>query len=134
MDDRRPTDLTASLAQATRTLGELTRLHIALVKAELVSEARRAAADARPLVVAIALGYLGALLALVAGIALWALILPLWAAALVMSALTLALAAVLGARGARRLRRRRGGEGRAGASRSGRPVAPAGRSVTPTPT
>ncbi|MER6788013.1 phage holin family protein [Streptomyces sp. NPDC000658] len=93
------------VGQATEQLSLLVRQELTLAKAELTEKGRRAGRGGGLLGVAGAFGYAGLLALAGTAVAALSLVLPVWAAALVVTAVLFAIAAVLGVAGRAQLRR-----------------------------
>ncbi|MFH8341200.1 phage holin family protein [Streptomyces sp. AM6-12] len=91
--------------RATEQLSQLLRQEVALAKAELAQKGKRAGRGGGMLGAAGALGYVGLIVLAGAATAALALVLPLWASALIVAALLFAAAAVLAVTGRAQLRR-----------------------------
>jgi uncharacterized membrane protein YqjE len=93
------------VGRATGQLSLLVRQEVSLAKAELAEKSRRAGRGGGLLGAAGAVGYVGLMALSAAGVAALSLTLPVWAAALVVTAVLLALAAALAVTGRAQLRR-----------------------------
>ncbi len=93
------------VGQATEQLSRLVRQEVALAKVELTEKGRRAGRGGGLLGAAGAVGYAGFLALAATGAAALSLTLPVWAAALIVTAVLFALAGVLAATGRAQLRR-----------------------------
>ena len=91
--------------QATEQLSQLVRQEISLAKVELAEKGRRAGRGGGMLGAAGAIGYVGLIALAGTGTAALSLVLPVWAAALIVTAVLFAIAAVLAATGRAQLRR-----------------------------
>jgi hypothetical protein len=93
------------VGQATEQLSRLVRQEVALAKEEITEKGRRAGRGGGLLGAAGAVAYAGLLALAGTGVVALSLVLPLWAAALIVTAVLFALAAVLAASGRAQLRR-----------------------------
>ncbi|WP_329340536.1 phage holin family protein [Streptomyces sp. NBC_00663] len=93
------------VGQATEQLSQLVRQEVALAKEELAEKGRRAGRGGGMLGAAGAIAYAGLLALAATATAALSLTLPVWAAALIVTAVLFALAALLAARGRTQLRR-----------------------------
>ncbi|MEU1082662.1 phage holin family protein [Streptomyces sp. NPDC005908] len=93
------------VGQATEQLSRLARQEVALAKEELAEKGRRAGVGGGMLGAAGAFGYAGLLALAATGIAALDLVLPLWAAALIITGVLFAIAGVLALTGRGQLRR-----------------------------
>ncbi|WP_069771134.1 phage holin family protein [Streptomyces sp. LUP30] len=93
------------VGQATEQLSLLVRQELALAKEEFAEKGRRAGRGGGLLGAAGAFGYAGLLALAGTAAAALSLVLPVWAAALVVTAVLFVIAAVLGAAGRAQLRR-----------------------------
>ncbi|CAL9402999.1 hypothetical protein C1708_24985 [Streptomyces sp. DH-12] len=93
------------VGQATEQISRLARQEVALAKEELAEKGRRAGVGGGMLGAAGAFGYAGLLALAATGIAALDLVLPLWAAALIITAVLFAIAGVLAMAGRGQLRR-----------------------------
>ncbi|MET7457615.1 phage holin family protein [Streptomyces sp. NPDC005574] len=93
------------VGQATEQLSRLMRQEVALAKEELTEKGRRAGRGGGLLGAAGAVAYAGLLALAGTGVVALSLVLPLWAAALIVTAVLFALAAVLAASGRAQLKR-----------------------------
>ncbi|MCS0603252.1 phage holin family protein [Streptomyces sp. LP11] len=93
------------VGRATEQLSRLLRQEVALAKEELAEKGRRAGRGGGLLGAAGAVGYVGLIVLAGAATAALALVLPVWAAALIVGAVFLAVAGVLAATGRAQLRR-----------------------------
>jgi Putative Actinobacterial Holin-X, holin superfamily III len=93
------------VGQATEQLSLLVRQEVALAKKELTEKGRRAGRGGGLLGAAGAVGYIGLMALSGTGVAALALALPVWAAALIVTGVLFAVAAVLAATGRAQLRR-----------------------------
>ncbi|MFJ1970539.1 phage holin family protein [Streptomyces sp. NPDC087903] len=93
------------VGQATEQLSRLVRQEVALAKEELAEKGRRASRGGGLLGAAGAVAYAGLLALAGTGTAALSLVLPLWAAALIVTAVLFVIAAVLAASGRAQFRR-----------------------------
>jgi hypothetical protein len=93
------------VGQATEQISRLVRQEVALAKEELAEKGRRAGRGGGLLGAAGAVGYAGLLALSATGAAALSLVLPVWAAALIVTGVLFALAALLAATGRAQLRR-----------------------------
>ncbi|MEW1683483.1 phage holin family protein [Streptomyces sp. NPDC093594] len=93
------------VGQATEQLSRLARQEVALAKEELAEKGRRAGVGGGMLGAAGAFAYAGLLALAATGIAALDLVLPLWAAALIITGVLFAIAGVLALTGRGQLRR-----------------------------
>lgn len=93
------------VGQATEQLSLLVRQELALVKEELAEKGRRAGRGGGLLGAAGVVGYVGLMALSGTGAAALSLVVPVWAAALIVTGVLFALAAVLAATGRAQLRR-----------------------------
>jgi hypothetical protein len=93
------------VGQATEQVSRLVRQEMALAKEELAEKGRRAGRGGGLLGAAGAVGYAGLLALAATGAAALSLVLPVWAAALIVTGVLFAIAAVLAATGRAQLRR-----------------------------
>lgn len=93
------------VGQGTEQLSRLVRQEVALAKAELAQKGRRAGLGGGLLGAAGAVGYAGLLALACAGAAALALVVPVWAAALIVTGVLFVLAGVLAMAGRAQLRR-----------------------------
>ncbi|MFF3843726.1 phage holin family protein [Streptomyces sp. NPDC002328] len=93
------------VGQASEQLSRLVRQELALAKEELAEKGRRAGRGGGMLGGAGAFAYAGLLALSGTGVAALSLALPVWAAALIVTAVLFAIAAVLAVTGRRQLRR-----------------------------
>ncbi|MEU0286001.1 phage holin family protein [Streptomyces sp. NPDC052492] len=93
------------VGQATEQISRLARQEVALAKEELAEKGRRAGVGGGMLGAAGAFGYAGLLALAATGIAALDLVLPLWAAALIITGVLFAIAGVLAMTGRGQLRR-----------------------------
>ncbi|MER6013128.1 phage holin family protein [Streptomyces bluensis] len=93
------------VGQATEQLSTLARQELALAKEELAAKGRRAGRGGGLLGTAGAFGYVGLMALAGAAVAALALVLPVWAAALIVAGALFVIAAVLAATGRAQLRR-----------------------------
>ncbi|MFE2281249.1 phage holin family protein [Streptomyces sp. NPDC059454] len=93
------------VGQATEQISRLARQEVALAKEELAEKGRRAGRGGGMLGAAGAFGYAGLLALAGTGVAALDLVLPLWAAALIVTGLLFAIAGVLALAGRGQLRR-----------------------------
>jgi hypothetical protein len=93
------------VGQATAQLSTLMRQEVALAKEELAEKGRRAGRGGGLLGAAGAVAYAGLLVLSGAGVAALSLVLPVWAAALIVTGVLFVIAAVLAATGRAQLRR-----------------------------
>ena len=92
------------VGQATEQLSMLMRQEVALAKEELAEKGRRVGRGGGMLGAAGAFAYAGLLALAGTGVAALSLVLPVWAAALIVTAVLFVIAAVLGATGRSQLR------------------------------
>ncbi|MCF4137754.1 phage holin family protein [Streptomyces sp. NPDC101213] len=92
------------VGQASEQLSRLVRQEMALAKEELAEKGRRAGRGGGLLGAAGAFAYAGLLALAGTGVAALSLVLPVWAAALIVTAVLFVIAAVLGATGRSQLR------------------------------
>lgn len=95
----------ALVGQATEQVSLLVRQEVALAKAELAEKGKRAGRGGGLLGAAGAVGYIGLMALSGTAVALIALALPVWAAALIVTGVLFAVAAVLAMMGRAQLRR-----------------------------
>jgi Flp pilus assembly protein TadB len=95
----------ALVGQATEQLSRLVRQEISLAKEELAEKGRRAGRGGGLLGGAGAVAYVGLMALAATGIAALSLVLPVWAAALIITAVLFVVAGVLGMMGRAQLRR-----------------------------
>jgi hypothetical protein len=93
------------VGQATEQISRLARQEVALAKEELAEKGRRAGVGGGMLGAAGAFGYAGLLALAATGIAALDLVLPLWAAALIITGVLFLIAGVLALTGRGQLRR-----------------------------
>ncbi|MFD5272016.1 phage holin family protein [Streptomyces sp. NPDC058335] len=93
------------VGQASEQLSRLVRQEMALAKEELAEKGRRAGRGGGMLGAAGAFAYAGLLALAGTGVAALSLVLPVWAAALIVTAVLFVIAAVLAATGRGQLRR-----------------------------
>ncbi|GAA3497188.1 phage holin family protein [Streptomyces prasinosporus] len=93
------------VGQATEQISRLARQEVALAKEELAEKGRRAGVGGGMLGAAGAFGYAGLLALAATGIVALDLVLPLWAAALIMTGVLFVIAGVLALAGRGQLRR-----------------------------
>ncbi|EKX67589.1 phage holin family protein [Streptomyces ipomoeae] len=93
------------VGQATEQLSLLVRQEVALAKEELTEKGRRAGRGGGLLGAAGAVAYVGFMTMAGAGVAALDLVVPIWAAALIVMAVLFVIAAVLAATGRAQLRR-----------------------------
>lgn len=93
------------VTQATEQLSKLVRQEVALAKAELADKGRRAGMGGGMLGAAGAFAYAGLLAAAGTGAAALSLVVPVWAAALIVTVLLFVIAGVLAMAGRGQLRR-----------------------------
>lgn len=93
------------VGQASEQLSRLVRQEVALAKEELAEKGRRAGRGGGLLGAAGAVGYAGLLALAATAAAALSLVLPVWAAALIVTAVLFALAGLLAATGRAQLRR-----------------------------
>ncbi|MGA5183389.1 phage holin family protein [Streptomyces pseudogriseolus] len=93
------------VGQATEQISRLARQEVALAKEELAEKGRRAGVGGGMLGAAGAFGYAGLLALAATGIAALDLVLPLWAAALIITGVLFVIAGVLALAGRGQLRR-----------------------------
>jgi hypothetical protein len=92
------------VSRATEQISLLARQEVALAKEELAEKGRRAGRGGGLLGAAGAVGYAGLLVLAGAGVAALSLVLPVWAAALIMTGVLFALAGLLALTGRAQLR------------------------------
>ncbi|MEU1041265.1 phage holin family protein [Streptomyces sp. NPDC005551] len=92
------------VGQATEQLSQLVRQELHLAKEELAEKGRRAGRGGGMIGAAGAVGYVGLMALAGTGVAALSLVLPVWAAALIVTAVLLAIAAVLAVMGRGQLR------------------------------
>ena len=92
------------ISRATEQISLLARQEVALAKEELAEKGRRAGRGGGLLGAAGAVGYAGLLVLAGAGVAALSLVLPVWAAALIMTGVLFALAGLLALIGRAQLR------------------------------
>jgi hypothetical protein len=93
------------VGQATEQLSTLVRQELALAKEEIAEKGRRAGRGGGLLGAAGAVGYVGLMALSGTGVAALSLVVPVWAAALIITGVLFAIAAVLAATGRAQLRR-----------------------------
>ncbi|GAB2962856.1 phage holin family protein [Streptomyces pseudoechinosporeus] len=93
------------VGQATEQLSELVRQEVRLAKEELAQKGKRAGRGGGLLGAAGAVGYVGVMALAGTGTAALSLVLSVWAAALIVTAVLFTIAAVLGIAGRAQLRR-----------------------------
>jgi hypothetical protein len=93
------------VGRATEQLSLLVRQEVSLAKEELAEKGRRAGRGGGLFGAAGAVGYVGLMTLSAAGVAALSLILPVWAAALIVTAVLLAVAGALAAAGRGQFRR-----------------------------
>jgi hypothetical protein len=93
------------VGQATEQLSQLVRQEISLAKEELTEKGKRAGRGGGLLGGAGAVGYVGLMALSGTGVAALSLVLPVWAAALIVTAVLFVIAGVLAAAGRAQLRR-----------------------------
>ncbi|MEU6178156.1 phage holin family protein [Streptomyces coeruleorubidus] len=93
------------VSQASEQLSRLVRQEVALAKEELAEKGRRAGRGGGLLGAAGAVAYAGLLALAGTGVAALSLVLPVWAAALIVTGVLFVIAAVLAAAGRSQLRR-----------------------------
>jgi uncharacterized membrane protein YqjE len=110
VDGRSPTDqsLGTLVANVTANVSSLIRLEIELLKTELAEQAKQGAVGVALIAVAGLLAVLALVLGSFAAVYGFALVMPIWAAFLVVAGIYLALGALLGFVASRRFRKIRG--------------------------
>lgn len=97
--------LFALIADVPRLIGDLVRAEIAALKAEIAAKMKAAGIGAGLLVGAAVFGLFAVLVLIAAGVLALALVLPPWAAALIIGAVLLIIAAIIAAIGIGQLKR-----------------------------
>ncbi|MFJ3227411.1 phage holin family protein [Streptomyces sp. NPDC086783] len=92
------------VGQATEQLSQLVRQEMTLAKEELAEKGRRAGKGGGMIGAAGAVGYIGLMALAGTGVAALSLVLPVWAAALIVTAVLFVIAGVLAAMGRAQLR------------------------------